>query len=127
MIGFFDDAEQPVRFRMVPLELKLGESDEMRQLMAIVSRPTAAAGPRRAGHQAGRCIRAAGTFVGSKTCGDCHTKAYAIWLKTPHAKALDTLEKLKPARQFDPECLSCHVTGWEPQKFYPFTGRLYEP
>lgn len=22
----------------------------------------------------------------------------------------------------DPECLSCHVTGWEPQKYFPFTG-----
>jgi hypothetical protein len=21
---------------------------------------------------------------------------------------------------FDPECLSCHVTGWEPQKYFPF-------
>jgi len=24
------------------------------------------------------------------------------------------------ARHFDPECLSCHVTGWAPQQYYPF-------
>jgi hypothetical protein len=29
---------------------------------------------------------------------------------------------LDPPRQYDPECLSCHVTGWEPQKFMPYTG-----
>jgi hypothetical protein len=120
VIGFFDDA-QAVRFRMVPLELKLGESDEMKQLMAsyqdqLQQAGLSGLGIKPAAHPTGR------TFVGSQTCGDCHTKAYAIWLKTPHAKALETLEKLKPARNFDPECLSCHVTGWEPQKFYPFQG-----
>src|SRR5437667_9941532 len=60
------------------------------------------------------------TFVGSETCGTCHTKAYDIWKKTPHAKATATLTGLAIPRQFDPECLSCHVTGWEPQKFFPF-------
>jgi hypothetical protein len=58
--------------------------------------------------------------VGSETCGDCHTKAFAIWEKTPHAHATDTLVKLDPPRQFDPECVSCHATGWEPQKYFPF-------
>ena len=24
------------------------------------------------------------------------------------------------ARHFDPECISCHVTGWNPQKFFPY-------
>ena len=61
-------------------------------------------------------------FVGSKACADCHSKAFAIWRKTPHAKALDTLAHLDPPRQFDPECLSCHVTGWDPQKYFPFAG-----
>jgi hypothetical protein len=121
VIGFFDDPQQPVRFRMVPLELKLGESDEVKQLLAsyqdqLQQAGLSGLGIKPAAHPTGR------TFVSSQTCGDCHTKAYAIWLKTPHAKALETLEKLTPARNFDPECLSCHVTGWEPQKFYPFEG-----
>jgi hypothetical protein len=62
------------------------------------------------------------TFVGSETCGGCHTKAFAVWEKTPHAKATKTLETLAIPRTFDAECLSCHVTGWEPQKFFPFKG-----
>ena len=23
-------------------------------------------------------------------------------------------------RHFDPECISCHVTGWNPQNYYPY-------
>lgn len=121
VIGFFDDEKTPLRFRMVPLALKLGESEEMRQLMAeyqdqLQQQGLAGLGITPAAHPSGR------QFVGSKVCGDCHTKAYEVWLKTPHAKALDTLKKQKPPRNYDPECLSCHVTGWEPQKFYPFRG-----
>jgi hypothetical protein len=64
-------------------------------------------------------------FVGSETCGECHTKAMAVWSKTPHAHATDSLvtppnTRASIPRHFDPECLSCHATGWEPQKFYPF-------
>ena len=63
-------------------------------------------------------------FVGSETCGECHTKAMAIWSKTPHAHATDSLvrppnTRADIPRQFDPECLSCHVTGWDPQKYTP--------
>src|SRR4029077_18739729 len=46
--------------------------------------------------------------------------ATEVFLKTPHSHATDTLVHLDPPRHFDPECLSCHATGWEPQKFFPF-------
>jgi hypothetical protein len=59
-------------------------------------------------------------FIGSATCGDCHSKAYDVWKNTPHAHATQTLVDLTPARHFDPECLSCHATGWNPQKYFPF-------
>jgi hypothetical protein len=63
-------------------------------------------------------------FVGSETCGECHVEEYEIWEKTPHAHAMDSLvhpgERSEIPRHYDPECLSCHVTGWNPQKFYPY-------
>ena len=63
-------------------------------------------------------------FVGSRACGECHTKAYEVWENTPHAHATDSLvsppERQDISRHFDPECLSCHVTGWNPQKFFPY-------
>jgi hypothetical protein len=43
-----------------------------------------------------------------------------VFEKTPHFHATDTLVKLDPPRQYDPECLSCHVTGWNPQEYFPY-------
>jgi hypothetical protein len=66
-------------------------------------------------------------FVGSAKCGECHTTAYQIWQGTPHVDA--TADIVKPprergdvARHFDPECISCHVTGWNPQNYYPYVS-----
>ena len=50
----------------------------------------------------------------------CHEKSYDIWKKSLHGHAYDTLAKLDPPRNFDPECVSCHVTGWHPTKFFPY-------
>jgi hypothetical protein len=61
-------------------------------------------------------------FVGAKRCQECHPKAYKKWLETPHSHAYTSLikgrkgqEKNWIPRQYDPECLACHVTGWNPQ------------
>jgi Cytochrome c554 and c-prime len=54
------------------------------------------------------------TYVGSEKCKRCHSFAYERWEKSPHASAYKTLEKAKnpSLRQYDSECISCHVTGW---------------
>ncbi|WP_171185752.1 multiheme c-type cytochrome [Alienimonas chondri] len=70
-----------------------------------------------------------GGYVGAAKCGECHTKAYAKWKESPHAHALASLTEGRENfegdwadRRLDPECLSCHVTGWDPQGYYPFDG-----
>lgn len=57
-------------------------------------------------------------YVGAEKCGECHTKAFTKWSETGHASAFDSLRKGRRGipRMFDPECLSCHVTGWHPQQ-----------
>ena len=57
-------------------------------------------------------------YVGAEKCGECHTKAFAKWTETGHASAFDSLREGRRGipRMFDPECLSCHVTGWHPQQ-----------
>lgn len=66
-------------------------------------------------------------YVGAKFCGACHKAgkggtAYAVWEKTAHAKAYQTLlgdaakkvakeRGLKTLPSESPECLKCHVTG----------------
>ena len=65
---------------------------------------------------------AAGQFVGSAKCGECHKTALAIWSKSKHAQATASLATVAPPRLYDPECLSCHVTGWSPQEFLPYSS-----
>lgn len=50
------------------------------------------------------------TYVGDAACADCHEEAVEFWKKTRHAGAWETLEKVD--KQFDYDCIGCHVTGW---------------
>lgn len=124
VVGLFDDPQQPLRFESIPLDARFADSPPMLKLLADYQDELKQLGlegleltPQP--HGSGR------TFVGSEKCGECHTKAFEIWSKTPHAHASDSLvhppnSRGEIARHFDPECLSCHVTGWEPQRFLPF-------
>jgi hypothetical protein len=47
-----------------------------------------------------------GTFA----CRICHAGAFASWEKTGHARAYRTLDLA--GRQYDLDCVGCHVTGW---------------
>jgi hypothetical protein len=121
VLGLFDDDQQPVRYQRVPLDGRFPDSDAMTAVMVayqeqLQAQGLASLGLRASPHPAGT------KFVGSETCGECHTDAFEVWEKTPHAHATETLVKLPTPRHFDPECLSCHVTGWEPQEYYPFVG-----
>ncbi len=66
-------------------------------------------------------------YVGATACKECHKKAYAIWSGSRHSHAYENLEKygrpivekpqlegppLRIGRQFDPECVRCHTTGF---------------
>jgi hypothetical protein len=57
------------------------------------------------------------TYVGSDKCKNCHehAHAYQVWANSAHAHAYDSLVKkaVRPTlRQFDGECVRCHVTGF---------------
>lgn len=67
-------------------------------------------------------------YVGAEACKDCHKKAYLTWTQSKHAKAYENLVKYgepiarrerkgEPpqliGRQFDPDCVRCHATGFE--------------
>jgi hypothetical protein len=54
------------------------------------------------------------SYVGSKKCQQCHQHAYDVWEKSGHAHAYQTLVDAKrpSLRQFDGECIVCHVTGF---------------
>lgn len=120
-VGFFADAANPVRSQRVPLDARWGEADDMIALLATYQQKLETMGFDGLGlvpirHPSGR------RFAGSAACEECHAEAYEVWENSGHAKALTTLEDARPRRDGDPECLSCHVVGWAPQRFEPFEG-----
>jgi hypothetical protein len=50
-------------------------------------------------------------YVGSDTCGSCHTEEHAWWRTTLHGHAYRTLEERH--KEFNLDCVGCHVTGYE--------------
>jgi hypothetical protein len=124
VLGLYDDQQKPVRYQRVPLDSRFPASPEMKALMAAYQDQIKALG------FAGLGLRAApqpqlesnGKFVGSAKCESCHEESYAIWKKSLHSHAYETLAKLDPPRNFDPECISCHVVGWNPSGYFPYEG-----
>ncbi|MCO4783680.1 MAG: hypothetical protein KC646_15240 [Candidatus Cloacimonetes bacterium] len=60
-------------------------------------------------------------FVGSDNCKSCHSNEYDQWKTTKHAKAMDILFKKK--RDFVPDCVSCHTTGFSYDSGYSIAKR----
>ena len=50
-------------------------------------------------------------FVGSENCRECHQTEYKQWQQKAHARAFATLVKIK--HDYDPECVGCHVVGYD--------------
>lgn len=50
-------------------------------------------------------------YVGIDACTNCHEDPKAVWDKTKHATAYATLEK--QFKEFNLDCVSCHVTGYD--------------
>lgn len=124
-----EDKENPIRFELVVLNgEQFGDDPVMVEKMKVYQerlqseRIVTADNP--VGYPSGA------TFVGATKCGECHTKAMEVWEKTPHAHALESLDPANKregherlhgiVRKFDPECLACHVTGWDPKEYTRF-------
>ncbi len=73
-------------------------------------------------HAQGLNPKVALSYVGSDACKACHAAEHDQWSKQQkHSHAMDALEKLakRPSlRQYDGECVKCHVVGFEHQTGY---------
>ncbi len=125
LVGLFPDKQ--LKYARVPLTHEFKDAPEMRQLMKDYQDQLRDIGLQGLGllppipHSSGQ------KFIGSAKCGECHTTAMDIWEGTPHAEATEhivrpPMERGDIARHFDPECISCHVTGWNPQEYYPYAS-----
>jgi hypothetical protein len=122
VVGLFNDPKKPMRYQRVPLDSRFPASPDMKALMAAYQDQIKAAGFEKLGAREVPHPQAAtmGRFVGSEKCAQCHEESYAVWKKSGHSRAFKTLEQADPPRQYDPECVSCHVVGWHPTQFFPY-------
>jgi hypothetical protein len=51
------------------------------------------------------------SFAGIDACDSCHLEPREVWDKTRHAHAYETLTKQH--KEFNLDCVSCHVTGYD--------------
>lgn len=49
-------------------------------------------------------------YVGEEVCQGCHAQEYAVWQKSRHSQALESLRRVNKA--FDPNCIACHTVGF---------------
>jgi hypothetical protein len=49
-------------------------------------------------------------YAGVDACVICHAQTVETWRTTDHAHAFATLGRVQ--KDFDPECIACHVVGW---------------
>lgn len=124
IVGLFDDPKTPIRYQKLAVSSQFEDSKRMLVQFANYQQKLKEAGLEALGatpmkHPTGR------QYVGSEVCGDCHTTAHEIWEGSPHVHATDSLvaannDRGGIPRHHDPECIACHVTGWQPKDFQPY-------
>ena len=70
-----------------------------------------------------------GDYVGSAKCESCHEESYRVWRENRHSSAWQSISLVPPTehsadppRDCDPECVSCHVVGWNGSESFPYIG-----
>ncbi len=107
-VGSFDN-------HFIALDNDYPEDEEMLRLVEATNREINEIGRRQARGQSEAAERAPATgqesspYLGWEACAQCHRQQADNWRQTRHARAYETLEEKQ--RQYDPACISCHVTG----------------
>jgi hypothetical protein len=120
-----NSSNSSLRYERIPFDSRFESSKTVVGMMQLYQEQLEKTGLKALGIQTIPDERSAehGKFIGTKSCMDCHEASYKIWQKSGHAKAWESLARTaKPARTFDPECIACHVVGWNPAQCLPYSG-----
>lgn len=129
VLGVYESGK--IEYERVPLDSRFADSPDMKAYMRQYQQQLKRDGLEGLGYRQPLPphpqSKELGKFVGSKKCKDCHEPSYDVWKKSGHAKAWKTLVELEVPRNYDPECISCHVIGWHPTEYFPYeSGFLSE-
>ncbi|MGI6401272.1 MAG: multiheme c-type cytochrome [Thermoguttaceae bacterium] len=126
VLGLYDDGS--VRYQRVALDSRYASSPEITLLMKdyqsiLKSLITSKGFKGGLGINPARSPNAEelGKFVGDMKCRSCHEDAWRICATSGHATAWKSIkETANPPRDFDPECIGCHVIGWNGLQCVPY-------
>ena len=126
VVGLFDEGK--LKHELVELDMDRFDSHpEMTDLMRDYQDDLKAAFDDLTSDDLAIAHPSGSTYVGSDSCKDCHKQAYGVWDDSKHFHALKSLtegrEKYEGEwvdRIYDPECLACHSTGWDPQRAWRY-------
>ncbi len=135
VVGFYPEAETKLKFERIQLDNKRfaktkAMEDYMRYYQERLKEEAIAETEPAIPHPSGT------TYVGSQSCGECHKKAFDKWKSTKHgskswASLVSNDRSGMPGdpitRIYDPECLCCHTTGWDPQEVFRYEGGYLNP
>jgi 2',3'-cyclic-nucleotide 2'-phosphodiesterase (5'-nucleotidase family) len=100
------------KFTMMDVGEALGKDDAVHaEMLGFYKRVNESNKTTFAGKKPPEAAAGDATFVGVEACGKCHAGAKAVWEKTAHAGAYKTLQD--GFKEFNLDCVSCHVTGYE--------------
>ncbi len=105
-LGIYDDPKEPLRYQRIPLDARFGDNEAIANIFALYQDQLASLGLQKLGVRAAPHPTGRGLFAGSAACGQCHTQAYKVWIETPHAKAMKTLEDGTPPGSSIPSALA---------------------
>lgn len=124
IVGLFDDEKNPIRYQKIAISAQFKDSERMLAKFSDYQNRLKEMGLDGLGateipHPTSR------KYIGSEACGDCHTTAFEVWEGSPHVHATESIvaannDRGGIPRHFDPECISCHATGWNAQEYYPY-------
>jgi hypothetical protein len=127
VFGFYSEPEKQIRYQRVPLDSRFEAAAKAKMLMEQYQEQLQVIGFEGLGLRPSPHIDAEtnGNFVGSKACDSCHGDSYDVWKESGHSHAWATLRDLDPPRIYDPECVSCHVVGWDPEEYFPYESGFW--
>ena len=98
--------------RFIPLEPALAADPAVKEVVVAYDREVGALNlewARANGRDCPQPAKGEAAFVGNESCRACHAAAFPSWEASKHASAYATL--LKDGKNFDLDCVRCHVTG----------------
>jgi 2',3'-cyclic-nucleotide 2'-phosphodiesterase (5'-nucleotidase family) len=102
------DSNKSIRHDMVKLDSSVKFAPEMVELYAKYNEEVEALFFESLANKRNKAKQA--VYAGEKVCKTCHLAEHKVWAASHHGRAYDTLRKINKA--FDPECLVCHVVGF---------------